>query len=85
MKDRSLSPRETTVLHFIVWGYTNKEIAHRLGLSVKTIEAHKHNGMSKLGVGHRSDVVRYGVENGWLALHEAPELQGRSPEPVHVD
>ena len=77
MRDRALSPRETTVLHLNVWGYTNKEIGLFLDLSVKTVEAHKFNAMRKLGVGRRSEVVRYGVEKGWLTMNSAPQLPAR--------
>lgn len=66
------SPREGTVLHLIAWGYTNGEIAVRLGLSVKTVEAHKANGMRKLRVGRRAELVRYAVQSGWFS--EEPPL-----------
>lgn len=61
-----LSPRETEVLRLISWGNTNKEIAARLDLSVKTVEAHKANGMRKLGMRGRIDIVRYALLQGWL-------------------
>lgn len=64
-----LSPRETEVLRLIAWGNTNKEIAARLDLSVKTIEAHKANGMRKLNMRGRIDIVRYALLQGWL--HES--------------
>ena len=64
-----LSPRETEVLRLIAWGNTNKEIAARLDLSVKTVEAHKANGMRKLGMRGRIDIVRYAILQGWL--HES--------------
>lgn len=64
-----LSPRETEVLRLIAWGNTNKEIASRLELSVKTVEAHKANGMRKLGMRGRIDIVRYALLHGWL--HES--------------
>lgn len=72
MQTLPLSPRETTVLHLIAWGYTNKEIASRLALSVKTVEAHKANGMRKLGLAGRADLVRCAVEWGWLSKTESP-------------
>jgi len=62
----SLSERETVVLRDIAWGYSNKEIASRLDLSVKTVEVHKANGMRKLGLRGRLDVVRYALLQGWL-------------------
>jgi two-component system, NarL family, response regulator NreC len=61
-----LSPRETEVLRLIAWGNTNKEIAARLDLSVKTVEAHKANGMRKLNMRGRIDIVRYALLQGWL-------------------
>jgi DNA-binding NarL/FixJ family response regulator len=64
-----LSPRETEVLRLIAWGNTNKEIAAQLDLSVKTVEAHKANGMRKLGMRGRIDIVRYALLQGWL--HES--------------
>jgi DNA-binding NarL/FixJ family response regulator len=64
-----LSPRETEVLRLIAWGNTNKEIAARLDLSVKTVEAHKANGMRKRGMRGRIDIVRYALLQGWL--HES--------------
>jgi DNA-binding NarL/FixJ family response regulator len=61
-----LSERETEVLRLIAWGYSNKEIATRLDLSVKTIESHKANAMKKLGMSSRIDIVRYAVVQGWM-------------------
>ena len=77
MEALPLSPRETTVLHLIAWGYTNKEIATRLDLSVKTVEAHKANAMRKLGLPGRAALVRNAVEWGWLTKGEAPSAQAR--------
>ncbi len=54
------------MLRFIAWGYSNKEIAARLSLSVKTVEAHKTNAMQKVGFKSRIDIVRYALLQGWL-------------------
>lgn len=62
-----LSQRETTVLRLIAEGYTNKEIAAQLGLSVKTVETYKARSMEKLGLRSRVDIVRVATERGWLA------------------
>jgi len=62
----ALSDRESEVLRLISFGYSNKEIAARLDLSVKTIEAHKSNGMRKLGISSRIDIVRYAILQNWL-------------------
>jgi len=62
----SVSEREQEVLKAIALGYSNKEIAARLKLSVKTVEAHKANSMKKLDLRSRIDIVRYAVLQGWL-------------------
>jgi DNA-binding NarL/FixJ family response regulator len=62
----SLSPREEQVLRLVALGHSNKEIAATLGVSVKTIEAHKANAAQKLGLPTRADVVRYAHMRGWL-------------------
>ncbi|HEX8180889.1 MAG TPA: response regulator transcription factor [Pyrinomonadaceae bacterium] len=60
------SEREREVLRLIARGYSNKEIAARLELSVKTVEVHKANAMRKLGMTSRIDIVRYAILQGWL-------------------
>jgi DNA-binding NarL/FixJ family response regulator len=62
----SLTDREAEVLRLIASGYGNKEIAARLALSVKTVEAHKANAMRKLDLSGRIDIVKYAVLQGWL-------------------
>jgi DNA-binding NarL/FixJ family response regulator len=62
----AVSERESEVLRLIASGYSNKEIAARLSLSVKTVEAHKANGMRKLGLTGRIDIVKYAALKGWL-------------------
>jgi two-component system, NarL family, response regulator NreC len=62
----NLTEREEEVLRMIAWGNSNKEIASRLNLSVKTIESHKANAMQKLNMTGRIDIVRYAVLRGWL-------------------
>ncbi|MEO6050082.1 MAG: response regulator transcription factor [Pyrinomonadaceae bacterium] len=61
-----ISDRECEVLRLIAWGHPNKEIAGRLDISVKTVEAHKANCMRKLGLNSRIDIVRYAILQGWL-------------------
>jgi DNA-binding NarL/FixJ family response regulator len=62
----SISDRESEVLRLIAIGHSNKEVATKLNISVKTVEVHKANAMRKLGLNGRVDVVRYGVLQGWL-------------------
>ena len=63
----SLSERESEVLRLIAAGYSNKEIAAQLELSVKTVEVHKANAARKLGLKGRIDIVKYALLQGWLS------------------
>ncbi|KAB8146063.1 response regulator transcription factor [Chloroflexia bacterium SDU3-3] len=63
----TLSERETDVVQLIAQGYSNKEIAAQLGLSVKTVETYKARAMEKLGFTSRVALVRYAAQQGWLA------------------
>lgn len=61
-----LSEREAEVLRLVAWGYTNKEAAGYLAISVKTVETHKANLMEKLDLKSRVEIVRYALRQGWL-------------------
>lgn len=61
-----LSTRENEVLEYIAKGYTNKEIADILYLSVKTIETHKSKIMEKLQLRTRPELVKYALKQGLL-------------------
>jgi two-component system response regulator NreC len=58
--------REKQVLQRLALGLSNKEIANELDISVKTVEVHKGNGMKRLGLRSRSDLVRFALLHGWL-------------------
>ncbi len=60
----SLSPREVDVTRLIAEGYTNKEIAGKLFLSVHTVQTHRKNIMRKLGLRSSSELVRYAISIG---------------------
>ncbi|MBB6637412.1 response regulator transcription factor [Cohnella thailandensis] len=62
----SLSDREKQVLGWIAKGYSNKEIAENLIISVKTVETHKSHVMEKLGLRTRPDLVKYALKKGLL-------------------
>ena len=61
-----LSDREAEVLRLIAQGFANKEIAARLGVSIKTVETYKARSMQKLGLNSRVDIIRYALGRGWL-------------------
>ncbi len=58
----SLTPREQEVLLAIARGYTYKEIAARLHLSIKTIETHVSNVLRKLQLTNRNELTRWAVQ-----------------------
>jgi len=67
----SLTSREREVLQLIAEGHTNKEIAGQLGLSVKTIEAHRTRVMEKLGIHNVAGLTRYAIRKGITSV-DAP-------------
>lgn len=54
-----LTPRETEVLQYLAKGYTNKETAKRLNISVRTVEYHRSHITSKLDVHSRAELIGY--------------------------
>ena len=60
--NRDLSPRQRQVLKLVVQGYTSREIAKKLTISIKTVETHRANIMTRLGVSNVSSLVRLAVE-----------------------
>ncbi|MBL6982377.1 MAG: response regulator transcription factor [Anaerolineales bacterium] len=61
-----LTPREKQVLHMVTEGLPNQQIATRLGISIRTIEAHRANLLRKLGVQSTAELVRFAIEWGIL-------------------
>lgn len=66
-RGRRISAREREVLRRASLGQGNKEIASALGIAVKTVEVHKAEGMRKLDLHDRVELVRYATLQGWLA------------------
>lgn len=62
----SLTDREREILAKVAQGYTNKEIAEQLMISVKTVESHKSNLMEKLNLKTRPDLVKFALKKGLL-------------------
>ncbi len=58
----SLSPREREVLQLIAEGYTNKQIAEILSISIKTVQAHRNNLMQKLDLHDRGELIKYAIQ-----------------------
>jgi two-component system response regulator NreC len=62
----ALTEREVAILRLIVQGNTNRQIADTLMLSVRTVEYHRANVTSKLGLHSRADLVQYAAAHGLL-------------------
>ena len=71
-KPPELSARELEVLRLIARGHTNREIAERLFLSVRTIESHRARLQRKLALTGRSQLVEYALERGLVEPSELP-------------
>jgi PAS domain S-box-containing protein len=59
----SLSSRERQVLQLIASGQPNQRVATQLGISVRTVEVHRHNIMDKIGVKNAAQLIKYAVEH----------------------
>jgi len=64
----TLTDREREILTLVAEGYTNREIAESLFISVKTVETHKANIMEKLNLHKRAELVRYAIRKGMLQV-----------------
>ena len=62
----SLTPRETEVLTYIAEGFTSREIADTLVISVKTVERHRENIMTKLDIHNRVELVKFAIRKGLI-------------------
>ena len=63
-----LSPREREVLQLIAEGYTNKQMSEILCISIKTVQAHRANLMSKLDLHDRADLIKYAIQRKIIDL-----------------
>jgi two-component system, NarL family, response regulator NreC len=61
-----LTEREREVLGLVAQGHTNQEVADKLSVSVKTVEAHRSHTMNKLGLHTRAELVSYALREGYL-------------------
>ena len=61
-----LTEREVEVLTLVAEGLTNRQIALRLSISIKTVQSHRTNIMEKLDLHDRTDLVRYAIRRGLI-------------------
>ncbi len=62
----ALSQREEQVLRLIAQGFSNKEIAARLEVGIKSVESYKARAAQKLGFSRRAEIINYAMQKGWL-------------------
>lgn len=61
-----LTSRELEVLKLVAQGNSNKEIAEKLCITLRTVKQHVHNILNKLDLKHRYEAVHLAMEQGWL-------------------
>ncbi|KRA84274.1 response regulator [Altererythrobacter sp. Root672] len=62
-----LSAREQEIVQLIAEGLVQKNIAYKLGISIKTVETHRTNALNKLGLATTADLVRYAMRNNLVS------------------
>ena len=63
-RDGDLTARESEVLQLIAEGFSNKQIASELGISIKTVEKHRQQVMNKLHIHDVAGLTRYAISKG---------------------
>jgi two-component system, NarL family, response regulator LiaR len=66
----TLSDRELEVLKLVAKGMSNRDIAQKLFLSVRTVQAHMGNIFNKLDITSRTEAILYGLKKGWFTLED---------------
>ena len=62
-KDEQLTGREIEIIELIGKGFSNKEIADKLFISVRTVDSHKNHIMCKLKLRTTAELIIYGIKN----------------------
>ncbi len=72
-----LTGRQREVVQLIAEGKSTKEIAFMLGVSVKTVEAHRAQVMKKLQIRDIASLVRYAIRTGLVTIEPPPPPEGQ--------
>jgi NarL family two-component system response regulator LiaR len=75
--EEQLSDRELEILKLTARGMSNKDIANRLFLSVRTVKAHLSNIFNKMAVASRTEAIVKGVREGWLTLEDMSDDESK--------
>ncbi len=80
-----LSPREMEILQYVTRGLSNKEIAHRLGISQQTVKNHMTSILRKMDVKDRTQAAVYAIRRGWVRLQDTEPPEGDTPDDKSED
>ena len=75
--EEQLSDREMEILKLAARGMSNKDIAKKLFLSIRTVKAHLSNIFNKMGVASRTEAIVKGVREGWLTLEDMSDEESK--------
>jgi len=75
--EERLSDRELEILKLTAKGMSNKDIAERLFLSVRTVKAHLSNIFNKMAVASRTEAIVKGIREGWLTLEDMSDDESK--------
>ena len=67
-RQKNLSVREMEVFKLFAEGFSNREIADKLFISVRTVETHKNNIMKKINLKTTVDLVKFAIKNNIIEL-----------------
>jgi DNA-binding NarL/FixJ family response regulator len=67
-----LTERELEVLKLAAKGVSNNNIAEKMGLSDRTVQAHLSNIFKKLTVASRTEAILYSLKRGWFSMEDLP-------------
>jgi len=73
-REPAISAREREVLQLVAEGYTNRGIAERLFISMKTVEAHKEHIVRKLGVRGNAELIHYAIRKGLIFVETDDDI-----------
>jgi DNA-binding NarL/FixJ family response regulator len=63
-----LTSREREILRMIALGFSNKEVAHKVAVSIKSVETYKSRATEKLNLHSRAQIVNFAIKRGWMTV-----------------
>ena len=78
MESANITEREREVLILVAQNYSTREIAEKLGISPRTVNVHRGNAMRALRIHGTAAIVRFAIEQGWIAVTLAVAREERA-------